>query len=379
MGEHAKADRSSSALRVERRGRGLTSAVDGARARSQAGDQATPSDRPHPPLDGSLGARPRRPARPHHRRRQRVPADARRNRLRSAAVRPAGVGRAGRLLRALQARSRRRRQRDARRGLADLPLRDRRLVRRVRRHSGVCPVASARRPRRRLLGTRVGGHPRLPQHRPHAAAPPGRAEDTRGGGRCRAGRPGDRPQGAAPAELRARPSGLRGSQSAAAARGAGPPPGAGLDRRADRHPPHQRHRPRRVGVYRRSSGRAGRRPRLQRAGRPGRHRPAPVRGRRQPRRRLLARGHAATRADAPGARRVAPAGQAHHGHRRRAFRAGRALAALPRDRDRNSPERLRPGLLPPDPHRPARRSRFTIVKFRTMVPTPRSARPRWRT
>ena len=90
-------------------------------------------------------------------------------------------------------------------------------------------------------------------------------------------------------------------------------PVLGLDRRSGRVARHERHRPRRPGVHGRSSGRPRRRPRLQRDGRPGRHRAAPVRGRRQPRRGVLARGHAAARADAAGAGRLAPLRQARDG------------------------------------------------------------------
>ena len=120
-----------------------------------------------------------------------------------------------------------------------------------------------------------------------------------------------------------------------AARGAATSARPRLDRRSGRVAGLARHRPCRVGVYRRSSGRPGCRPGLQRDGRAGRHRAAPVRGRRQPGGGVLARGHAAPGPDAAGAGRLAQAGEALDGHLRSHLRAGRALAALPRDRDRD--------------------------------------------
>ena len=114
----------------------------------------------------------------------------------------------------------------------------------------------------------------------------------------------------------------------------------------------QRHRPRRPGVHGRPPGRTGRRPRLQRDGRAGRHRAAPVRGRRQPRGGVLARGHAAARAHAARcwARRTAsPSARWTSAARSSASSCSRRCSSPPRSR---SAERQGPDLLPPDPHRP---------------------------
>ena len=74
---------------------------------------------------------------------------------RPAADRAARVGGAVGLLRPLPARPRRRRQRDPRRGVADLPLRHRRVVDGVRASSRLsAPSSPPRRPRGRLLGRR---------------------------------------------------------------------------------------------------------------------------------------------------------------------------------------------------------------------------------
>ena len=75
----------------------------------------------------------------------------------------------------------------------------------------------------------------------------------------------------------------------------------------------------------------------------------------------------------------APPGQARHGRRRRDFGLVRALAALPRDRDRDQAERAGPGLLPPDPRSAAARSRSRSSSSARWSPTPRRARPRSRT
>ena len=78
----------------------------------------------------------------------------------------------------------------------------------------------------------------------------------------------------------------------------------------------------------------------------------------------------------PRAGRVAPAREADDGRRRRDLRAGRAVADLPGNGDRDPREQHRPGVLPPDPHRRAASSRSRSSSSARWCATPRPAKPR---